>query len=261
MKINSVSETTGNASLMLFFAADAVSALTALVIWVTQTIFFVAKTLRSVTEIHCFVAKQHCFLNLQHCLATELICFFAWKSFSLNEVALPAPETHCFGVKQHCSGVKQHCLIKLQHYIDAIQYWFFRKQCGFAAKRCCFFMNQHCFLTKTLSSVTMQPSSGSRKPCFFPEPRCSVTKTLASGGSQVVANRINLPPRWIHLSRDRSTRPYLASVLDLTPTLNQILQILSLTLFEKEPILQLLQPSDEQPSVMPNPNQLILFEI
>ncbi len=45
MKINSVSEITGNASLMLFFAADAVSALTALVIWVTQTIFFVAKTL------------------------------------------------------------------------------------------------------------------------------------------------------------------------------------------------------------------------
>ncbi len=35
MKINSVSEMTGNASLMLFFATDAVSALTGLVIRVT----------------------------------------------------------------------------------------------------------------------------------------------------------------------------------------------------------------------------------
>ena len=44
-------------------------------------------------------------------------------------------------------------------------------------------------------------------------------------------------------------------------TLYQILQILSLTLFEKESILQVLQTSDEEPNTMPNPNQLILFDI
>jgi transposase len=49
--------------------------------------------------------------------------------------------------------------------------------------------------------------------------------------------------------------------LRLEPSLYQILQILSLTLFEKEPILQVLQASDEEPNTMPNPNQLILFEI
>src|SRR6266702_7411196 len=101
MKINSVAEITGNASLMLFFATDTGSALTAPVIRVTPTVFFVAKTIRSLTVILCFIAEQHCFLKLQHCSATELICFIARKFFSLNEVALP-------GVKQHCSGVKQH---------------------------------------------------------------------------------------------------------------------------------------------------------
>ena len=108
VKMNSVSDITGNASLMLFFATDTGSALTAPVIRVTPTVFFVAKTIRSLTVILCFIAEQHCFLKLQHCSATELICFIARKFFSLNEVALPGPEQHCFGVKQHCSGVKQH---------------------------------------------------------------------------------------------------------------------------------------------------------
>ncbi len=93
-KMNSVSEITGNASLMLFFATDTGTALTAPVIRVTPTVFFMAKTIRSLTVILCFIAEQHC-------SATELICFTAWKFFSLKEVALPAPETHCSGVKQH----------------------------------------------------------------------------------------------------------------------------------------------------------------
>src|SRR5947208_14826285 len=76
MKMNSVSEITGNASLMLFFGTDASSALTAPVIRVTPTVFFVAKTIRSVTAIHCFIATQHCFLKLQHCFArnSHLFC-------------------------------------------------------------------------------------------------------------------------------------------------------------------------------------------
>ena len=49
--------------------------------------------------------------------------------------------------------------------------------------------------------------------------------------------------------------------LGLEASLYQILQILSLTLFEKEPILQVLQASEEEPNTMQNPNQLILFEI
>jgi len=50
--------------------------------------------------------------------------------------------------------------------------------------------------------------------------------------------------------------------LGLEASLYQILQILSLTLFEKEPILQVLQASHEEPNTMQkNPNQLILFEI
>ena len=40
----------------------------------------------------------------------------------------------------------------------------------------------------------------------------------------------------------------------------QILQILSLTLFEKVPILQALQPSDSQNESDQDPNQLILFD-
>jgi hypothetical protein len=49
--------------------------------------------------------------------------------------------------------------------------------------------------------------------------------------------------------------------LGLDATLYEILQILSLTLFEKEPILQVLQASDVELNSMQNPNQLILFEI
>jgi len=49
--------------------------------------------------------------------------------------------------------------------------------------------------------------------------------------------------------------------LRLESSLYQILQILSLTLFEKEPILQVIQASDKEPNTMRNPNQLILFEI
>src|SRR5437773_8305873 len=94
MKMHSVSEITGNASLMLFFATDTGSALTATVIRVTPTVLFVAKTIRSVTAIHCFIAKQHCFLKLQHCFAMNSICFVAWKSFSLSAVALSPPATH-----------------------------------------------------------------------------------------------------------------------------------------------------------------------
>ena len=47
--------------------------------------------------------------------------------------------------------------------------------------------------------------------------------------------------------------------LGLDSSLYQILQILSLTLFEKVPILQALQPSDSQNELDENCNQLILF--
>ena len=40
----------------------------------------------------------------------------------------------------------------------------------------------------------------------------------------------------------------------------QILQILSVTLFEKTPILQALQPSDSHENLLDDPNQLILFD-
>ena len=48
--------------------------------------------------------------------------------------------------------------------------------------------------------------------------------------------------------------------LGLDASLYQILQILSLTLFEKVPILQALQPSDSQNESGEDPNQLILFD-
>jgi len=48
--------------------------------------------------------------------------------------------------------------------------------------------------------------------------------------------------------------------LGLEASLYQILQILSLTLFEKMPILQVLQPSDSQNESGEDPNQLILFD-
>ena len=48
--------------------------------------------------------------------------------------------------------------------------------------------------------------------------------------------------------------------LGLEASLYQILQILSLTLFEKTPILQALQPSDSQDDLLDHRNQLILFD-
>jgi hypothetical protein len=47
--------------------------------------------------------------------------------------------------------------------------------------------------------------------------------------------------------------------LGLEVSLYQILQILSVTLFEKTPILQALQPPDSQEILLENPNQLILW--
>jgi IS4 transposase len=49
--------------------------------------------------------------------------------------------------------------------------------------------------------------------------------------------------------------------LRLEISLYQILQILSLTLFEKTPILQALQPSDSQQDSVDFANQLILFDL
>ena len=46
--------------------------------------------------------------------------------------------------------------------------------------------------------------------------------------------------------------------LGLEASLYQILQILSVTLFEKMPVLQALQPSDSQNESPYDPNQLIL---
>lgn len=48
--------------------------------------------------------------------------------------------------------------------------------------------------------------------------------------------------------------------LDLEASLYQILQILSLTLFEKTPILQALQKDHSQDELYAAPNQLILFD-
>jgi hypothetical protein len=48
--------------------------------------------------------------------------------------------------------------------------------------------------------------------------------------------------------------------LGLEASLYQILQILSLTLFEKTPILQALQPSDSESDLSDQGNQLILFD-
>jgi hypothetical protein len=49
--------------------------------------------------------------------------------------------------------------------------------------------------------------------------------------------------------------------LGLEASLYQILQILSLSLFEKMPILQALQPSDSEPDSFDPGNQLILFDL
>jgi len=48
--------------------------------------------------------------------------------------------------------------------------------------------------------------------------------------------------------------------LGLEASLYQILQILSLTLFEKTPILRALQAIDQNADFAENPNQLILFD-
>ena len=48
--------------------------------------------------------------------------------------------------------------------------------------------------------------------------------------------------------------------LGLEASLYQILQILSVTLFEKTPILQALQPSASHENLLDDPNQLILFD-
>ena len=48
--------------------------------------------------------------------------------------------------------------------------------------------------------------------------------------------------------------------LSLEASLYQILQILSVTLLEKVPILQALQASDSHLDSHENPNQLILFD-
>jgi len=48
--------------------------------------------------------------------------------------------------------------------------------------------------------------------------------------------------------------------LGLEASLYQILQILSITLFEKTPILQTLQPPDSHEDLLDDPNQLILFD-
>ena len=49
--------------------------------------------------------------------------------------------------------------------------------------------------------------------------------------------------------------------LGLEASLYQILQILSVTLFEKTPILQALQPSGSHENLLDDPNQLILFDL
>ena len=49
--------------------------------------------------------------------------------------------------------------------------------------------------------------------------------------------------------------------LGLEISLYQILQILSVTLFEKTPILQALQASDSQNDLPDSSNQLILFDL
>jgi hypothetical protein len=48
--------------------------------------------------------------------------------------------------------------------------------------------------------------------------------------------------------------------LGLEATLYQILQILSVTLFEKTPILQALQASNSEENLIDSGNQLILFD-
>jgi IS4 transposase len=64
---------------------------------------------------------------------------------------------------------------------------------------------------------------------------------------------------WIAVSTDVLVA-ILRKRLGLDASLYQILQILSLTLFEKTPILQALQPSDSEIDLFGSSNQLILFD-
>ena len=49
--------------------------------------------------------------------------------------------------------------------------------------------------------------------------------------------------------------------LALDKSLYQILQILSVTIFEKEPILQVLEASGSESDLFSDPNQLVLFNL
>jgi hypothetical protein len=49
--------------------------------------------------------------------------------------------------------------------------------------------------------------------------------------------------------------------LGLESSLYQILQIFSVTIFEKVPILQLIEAFDSQSELLDDPNQLILFDL
>ena len=49
--------------------------------------------------------------------------------------------------------------------------------------------------------------------------------------------------------------------LELSASLYQILQIVSVTIFEKEPILQLIEAFDSQSELLDNSKQLILFDL
>jgi hypothetical protein len=49
--------------------------------------------------------------------------------------------------------------------------------------------------------------------------------------------------------------------LGLEKSLYQILQVLSLTLFEKVPILQVFEAPNSTSELLPDPNQLVLFDI
>ena len=57
-----------------------------------------------------------------------------------------------------------------------------------------------------------------------------------------------------------SSSQFIRKRLGLEANLYQILQILSLTLFEKTPILQVLQPSDSEIDLFDSSNQMILFD-
>ena len=48
--------------------------------------------------------------------------------------------------------------------------------------------------------------------------------------------------------------------MSLEASLYQILQILSVTVFEKTPLLQAFEPSDSHENLLDDPNQLILFD-